>query len=266
MGKIEKGLKNVIIIPTLNNLDYLKGCLKSIQMSEPYGIVVIDNCSNDGTEEFMKKSSKSKNVVYYRGTINLGAAASWNLGVSLGAQLFNATKFYILNNDILLHPRTLDLLSKALDRKEVLMATARNVSGACTVPTDVFEYPARDRGIERDTPDYSCFSIKRETIEKIGLFDEAFYPAYFEDNDYHYRMKLEGYVAHCLYYCPYFHFGSRTMAVSKKYAAYSRMRYGKNREYFVRKWGGKPGQEKYKEAFDGKPPKEIKIPAEPPRL
>jgi len=39
----------------------------------------------------------------------------------------------------------------------------------------------------------ACFLIKREVIEKIGLLDEGFSPAYGEDTDFCYRAKKKGY-------------------------------------------------------------------------
>jgi GT2 family glycosyltransferase len=259
-------IDSVIVIPTLNLLDLLKGTLESIRMSEPYGIVVIDNNSTDKTEDFMKKESKKKNVVYFRAKTNLGASGSWNAGIEIGAKLFNASKFFIVNNDIIFHPKTLDILSKALDRKDVFMATAFDVSGKCAVPEEIFKFPLPKTGIEKNTPDFSCFSIKKETIQRVGMFDEGIYPAYFEDNDFHYRMKLEGMKAHCLHDCPYFHYGSRSMKISKEFKDYLGRRYAKNREYFERKWGGRPGKEKWKVPFDGKPPKELEIPEKPPEI
>ena len=35
---------------------------------------------------------------------------------------------------------------------------------------------------------YGCFSVGENVIEKIGLFDEYYYPIYFEDNDFHERV------------------------------------------------------------------------------
>jgi GT2 family glycosyltransferase len=40
---------------------------------------------------------------------------------------------------------------------------------------------------------FSFFSIGENIVEKIGLFDEYIYPAYFEDNDYQDRIEIAGY-------------------------------------------------------------------------
>jgi GT2 family glycosyltransferase len=38
----------------------------------------------------------------------------------------------------------------------------------------------------------SLFAVSRGCIEKIGWFDEVFWPAYFEDWDFHRRLVLAG--------------------------------------------------------------------------
>ena len=35
---------------------------------------------------------------------------------------------------------------------------------------------------------YGCFSVGENVLDKVGLFDEYFYPIYFEDNDFHERV------------------------------------------------------------------------------
>ena len=39
---------------------------------------------------------------------------------------------------------------------------------------------------------YSCFSITRAGIKRIGPFDENFWPAYSEDCDYWFRARVVG--------------------------------------------------------------------------
>ena len=42
-------------------------------------------------------------------------------------------------------------------------------------------------------PFFSCVIIKKEVIDKIGLLDEAFTPAFWEDWDYAFRAQYAGY-------------------------------------------------------------------------
>jgi GT2 family glycosyltransferase len=86
---------------------------------------------------------------------------------------------------------------------------------------------------------FSCFALTPETINKVGLFDENFKIAYFEDNDYHYRMIDLGIDAVRDLWAPFVHFVSRTVreGIVDHNDAFAR-----NRAYFMSKWGFLPGQ------------------------
>ena len=91
--------------------------------------------------------------------------------------------------------------------------------------------------------------VNSSTIEKIGWFDEKFYPAYFEDNDYHYRIRMNGFKAVKTNQALYFHFGSRTIKDDEKVKEKCNIGYAANREYYIQKWGGEPGKETFKTPF-----------------
>jgi GT2 family glycosyltransferase len=79
-----------------------------------------------------------------------------------------------------------------------------------------------------------------KTIEDIGYFDENFVPAFYEDNDYHNRIKLAGGFARRITRAPYYHFGS----VTARSSGVTSNRAG-NIFYF--KWNATP-----EECMDGK--------------
>ena len=77
-----------IIIPTFNNIDYLKLCLKSIQKNSEYTheIIIHINEGLDGTLEFIKK----KNYKFSYSKINSGVCVAFNEAAK------KATKKYII--------------------------------------------------------------------------------------------------------------------------------------------------------------------------
>ena len=135
---------------------------------------------------------KHPGFCYFRSPFNLGVARSWNFGVITGIKDFAADYFLILNNDTLLHPDTIDEMVAELERGEAMLVSATNLSGDLAEPPEILIYKNLLERKLRDCPDFSCFMIGREALEKVGPFDENFYPAYFEDNDYHYRIRLAG--------------------------------------------------------------------------
>jgi GT2 family glycosyltransferase len=41
-------------------------------------------------------------------------------------------------------------------------------------------------------PDWSCIVLGERVVDKVGLYDERFYPLYFDDNDYERRIDKKG--------------------------------------------------------------------------
>lgn len=91
---------------------------------------------------------------------------------------------------------------------------------------------------------YPMFILKHSAVEAVGFFDERFFPAYGEDNDMEYRLKLAGLTRLCV----------PTGAKEPKNGHTSRDM-GWNRDElkkaslakYIAKWGGWPGKETFKE-------------------
>lgn len=89
--------------------------------------------------------------------------------------------------------------------------------------------------------------IHRLHLESVGLFDEGFYPAYYEDMDYERRLTLAGWneqvrvpVAGVDLGAGH---GTRFVCVD----------YAQPQEHYVKVWGGLPGREKWLTPHDGGP-------------
>ena len=98
-----------IIIPTLNNLKYLKICLNSIEKNSKYKHEIIPhiNIGNDGTKEYLK----SKNINFSFTNYNSGICKGMNLAAKL------STKDYILyaHDDFYFCPEWDEILKKEID-------------------------------------------------------------------------------------------------------------------------------------------------------
>jgi len=102
-----------------------------------------------------------------------------------------------------------------------------------------------------DAPDYSCFLFNpAEMLNTVGLFDENFSPAYFEDNDSHYRIKLANKRAVCYSAARVDHKGSQTQNANPNSPIVTSQMFEKNRDYYKRKWGGIPGEEQWTAPFN----------------
>ena len=96
---------------------------------------------------------------------------------------------------------------------------------------------------------YSSMVFTPELLYEVGYLDENFFPAYYEDNDHRYRMKLAGIEWE---YLPlkYKHAVSATIKRDPAIYAKNQMTFKENGRYYIEKWGGLPGQEKYETPFD----------------
>jgi len=249
-----------IILPVLNCLNYTKGFLRTIKTGRRYGLILINNGSTDGTADyfsrlgsrpdvFVKNSDKNPGIFVKNFDKNIGVAAAWNYGIKAAYRIFNSDYFFIANNDILLSPVAIDNLIALFSNPSIVLSSGDDVSGRVVAPDDVLTFLAPSREKLKPHPDFSCFMLCKKAIARIGFFDENFYPAYFEDNDYHYRIKLAGLRAVKTNRAPYFHFGSRTIRENEDIREVSNAGYLANRDYYAKKWGGLPGKEKYKTPF-----------------
>jgi len=142
-----------LIVPVLNRYDLLDRMLGSIDYPV-YELLIVDN---GGELERIRYNDNIINVNILNMPSNLGLAASWNLGIKLFP---HHDRWFFASNDMVYLPGALQGLSEAR-RDEITLS-------------DMF-------------PFWHTFSVGEEVVRRVGLFDEALYPAYFEDNDYQRR-------------------------------------------------------------------------------
>lgn len=168
-------------------------------------------------------------------TENHGVPKGWNMGIDR-AIANDEDVVIISNDDVTFWPGTIAKLVREMWTADL----------ASVVSTDT----GKTGFMAADFPDFACFAIKpREFIDKFGYFDEHFSPAYFEDNDMTYRVKLAGGVQGLILDARVDHAGSVTQNMDGPVVT-SPM-FEANRAYYAGKWGGVPGQETYEAPFRG---------------
>ena len=150
----------VMIVPILTGLKILYRMLDSIDYPVSK-LIIIDNgdCLNTSTGWPVEHVQSTKVI---KMPANLGVAGSWNLGIK--AAPF-APWWLIVNFDVTWPAGSLKMFAETANADEIVLSQ-------CAQP-------------------WSAFAIGENVVKRVGLFDEGFHPAYFEDNDYARRCSGE---------------------------------------------------------------------------
>lgn len=206
---------------------------------------------------------------------NAGVAGGWNEII----KLFPAAYWMIANNDIAFAPGDLRRMHESVkDRmqgyicpvcsaefqpKEINI-TGRIYCHRCS-PSGEDNRPENkltlvNPGILYGNHGASWFSITKHGVDTAGLFDENIHPAYLEDCDMSYRMDLLGVRRMDVAGCASIHgcephgqspamTGSCTVQSDPDLSVKNGETHGRNFDYYIAKWGGRNGEEKYKTPF-----------------
>jgi len=149
-----------MIVPVLTRYDLLDKMIKSI--NHPIkDLVIIDNGARHNHWEPTWNNWINK-IWHLKMPSNLGVASSWNLGI----KSLPMSEYWLISNfDVEWGGDSLKLFTE-ISRSNKLVLSNGN-------------------------PGWCAFTVGWKVVEKVGLFDEALHPAYFEDNDYERRVQQQ---------------------------------------------------------------------------
>lgn len=199
-----------LIVPVYKNFEGFTRLVRSVD--EPVLPIVIPNWEN-----------------------NLGVSKGWNLGIEQAIEQ-RCDLALICNDDVILHEGTIAKLRSSVWNLGYDLVSAHG-------------NPDLDSNRHDQHPDFAAFMIKpEEFVAKFGRFDENFTPAYFEDNDMHYRIALAGGNAVNRVDAGMTHAGSVTQNWGGKQVV-GHEKFRSNQAYYSLKWGGRPGSEIFNRPF-----------------
>lgn len=149
----------VLIVPVLARPELLYRMVNSIDHHVGH-LLIIDNGDCVGIPPAVLPNIDRVSVV--RLPSNLGVAAAWNLGIKLTPH----ARWWLICNFDIVFPRG------SLARFEEIQTGGIVLSAA--------------------SPPWACFALHDEVVHHVGLFDEALYPAYWEDVEYERRVRSAG--------------------------------------------------------------------------
>ena len=211
MASAANTLRGAVVVPNWNGEQYLEACLRSLegQTRRPH-VLVVDNGSADGSVALVQRKFPAVEL------IKLPKNTGFTGGVNAGLRAAIAQKqpfVALLNNDAVAEPGWFAALAHELEQHpDVGLAAAKitDFPGKHLDSTGEFFTIwglsfARGRGetsLEKydDSPEIFGASggasiLRTSMLEKIGLFDDAFF-AYYEDVDLSFRAQLAGWKIH----------------------------------------------------------------------
>ena len=177
-------------------------------------------------EAMLGERFDGKVQVLHEPGVERSVAGAWNHGCQ-HARAQGADYVAMVANDTRLRPDCLDTLIDYGERCEADVWSGISYNNR----------PAIDPSQETDGADFTCFMIRSQTLDRHGLFDPHFRPAYFEDNDYYARVVLGGGACRVVHGAQFLHHGSMTVRHDAEMAHHVQYWFDKNRDYFRRKWG-----------------------------
>lgn len=217
---------------THNCCFYTQQMLGSFRSKYQHNVIIVDNGSTDNTLKVLDDLTHFPNQIHIRNRQNRGVAAGWN-------QILRRVQYdpefqylYLLNNDLILNESSCDVLLEFLRAHPEYVAVSSIESN---------RFQPQPGHVDDKALSFIAVMFARKCIEIVGLFDEQFYPAYFEDNDYMERIKREvwtrGLKTGVVHDSTVVHVGSRTINEGGVYLGPA---FSQNRERFRKKWGFVP--------------------------
>lgn len=239
-----------IVVLTFNNLEINKICIKSIleKTAYPnYELIVVDNCSSDGTREYLLELSETvPGVKVILNEKNLGFAAGNNVGIKAA----DGNYVVLLNNDTLITRGWLTAMAKHLENDKALGMcgpVTNSIGNEAKIKVDYhsmsglerFSYIYTTKHLGEEYRDINvlalfCTMIKKQVIEECGYLDENYGVGMFEDDDYAEAVKAKGYLLAIAEDAFVHHFEGVSF---KKLEEEEFMRiFNTNKQLFERKW------------------------------
>ena len=232
-----------IIIPTWNNIDYLKLCIESIKTNSSTNlqIIVLINEGIDGTPDWLKKQG---NIDFIHSETNIGVC----YGVNICRSLVKADYIVYLNDDMYVLPDWDLQLRKeinAMDTKMFMLSSTLiepyDTGNSCVLVSNygdsVNSFKKKDlldnyQSLPKDDWSGSTWPpsvVHIELWDLVGGLSTEFSPGMYSDPDFSVKLYNAGVrIFKGLGSSLVYHFGSKTTGRIKK---------NKGRDQFLRKWG-----------------------------
>ena len=204
-----------VLILTYNRNDLLKDCLTSVLKSDYANLefIVSDNGSSENIAGFVEENYPKKGIKVVRLQENKGLTGGFNFGY----KFCQGKYIMLLSNDTKLDKRAITLMVDMLEKDPIIGIVSPRIiqmrdpkflhhAGSFMTYTGfLYHYGIlqnkNGKKYQNNYYIFSCngagFLIRKEAVEKTGLFDEDFF-YFYDDSDLSHRIWLSGYT---IVYC-----------------------------------------------------------------
>ena len=234
-----------IIIPTFNNIKYLKICIESIKKNSTFNheIIAHVNLGEDGTKEYLDK----KNIEYSFTNYNAGICE----GMNKATKKANFDFILYSHDDFYFCPKWDEILNEEIKK----IGHNRFYLSGIMMNNGPLKF---DAGFDFETFDekkllqnyekinhydfqgstWAPHLIHKEIWNKVGGFSEEFYPGTGSDPDLNMKLWREGIrIFKGLSKCKVYHFGSIVTRKYKNHPTIKTESGSKGGKIFLLKWG-----------------------------
>jgi GT2 family glycosyltransferase len=227
-----------IVIPVMNNYIYTHYVLTNFKNlnSDKYEIIIVDNGSNDGTQnKIIELANDFTNLKYIRNNTNLGFGFACNQGYYIS----DSQAVMFLNNDIKITNKNYEWLDKLTD--DVISSSEPALfgpTGGLVDPRNNYHF-VYETNNPNDKINYMsgwCLTAKRSVWNMLvlddqkGPFDANTFFVYYEDTDCSLRAQQLN-IKFVIYPLPIVHIGKQTSKLINTSQLYLQ-----SKEKFIKKW------------------------------
>jgi GT2 family glycosyltransferase len=207
-----------VIVLNFNGTRWLTACLDALLQTaySDFSIIVVDNASTDDSPKMIRE--RCPEIILLQNDRNDGFSAGNNVGIRYALER-QADYVALLNPDTRVKPDWLSRLIEIGEREPQL-----GILGAVQLHYDNEEWNSWTRialtqeqqallldkkncpaWLEMEWVEGSCFAIKREVLQAVGLFDPIFF-SFYEEIDYCRRARYHGFRTGLVTQCKFHHY------------------------------------------------------------
>lgn len=236
----------VLIILNWNSAGDTIECAESLlpQLRASDRIMIVDNGSTDDSLERMQNRFPEIEII--QNPRNLGFQGGMNVGIRRAISL-NSRWIMLLNSDTIASPTMLETLFSSMPpdadlvspgiyyhaERDRLCSTGGQFNSILLELTSQAKVSATDDPVQLEFLPSHAWLFRADLIQKIGLLDEVFFPIYYDDLDYCFRLKKKNCKLYLIPQAKIFH--KVSISVGGRNSPRERYLMARNSGYYFRK-------------------------------